>query len=232
MPPTPSQGIKVHVNEDNITDVQATITGPGKQQLRSRDGSPLLPALFGLCAQCWQRRRRLGVVRALTPANDTSLFAPTVGTPYEGGVFRMKLVMGPDFPAAPPKGFFVTKIFHPNVAPNGAICVNTLKKDWKPEHGLEHVLTVIKCLLIQPNPASALNEEAGKLLLEAYDDFSRHAKMMTEIHAKPSAADLAAMREAEDGDPAALKAAAPKKRAGDKKVGGKKPSKKSSLKRL
>ena len=34
-----------------------------------------------------------------------------------------------------PAGFFLTKIFHPNVAKNGAICVNTLKKDWKPELG-------------------------------------------------------------------------------------------------
>lgn len=55
----------------------------------------------------------------------------------------------------------------------GAICVNTLKKDWKPDMGIEHVLTVVKCLLIHPNPASALNEEAGKLLLEQYDDFAK-----------------------------------------------------------
>lgn len=30
-------------------------------------------------------------------------------------------------------GYFLTKIFHPNVAvPSGEICVNTLKKDWNP----------------------------------------------------------------------------------------------------
>ena len=39
-------------------------------------------------------------------------------------------------------GFFLTKIFHPNVASNGAICVNTLKRDWKPEHGIRHILLV------------------------------------------------------------------------------------------
>jgi ubiquitin-conjugating enzyme E2 S len=38
--------------------------------------------------------------------------------------------------------------------------------------------------LIVPNPESALNEEAGKLLLERYDDYCRRAKMMTEIHAR------------------------------------------------
>ena len=39
-------------------------------------------------------------------------------------------------------GFFLTKIFHPNVASNGAICVNTLKKDWKSELGIKHILLV------------------------------------------------------------------------------------------
>lgn len=39
-------------------------------------------------------------------------------------------------------------------------------------------------MLIVPNAESALNEEAGKLLLEHYDDYSQRAKMMTEIHAQ------------------------------------------------
>lgn len=54
----------------------------------------------------------------------------------------MKLVLGKSFPAEPPKGFFVTKIFHPNVASNGEICVNALKKDWNPKLGIRHVLLV------------------------------------------------------------------------------------------
>ena len=47
------------------------------------------------------------------------------------------------------------------------------------------LLQTVKCLLIVPNPESALNEEAGKLLLEQYEDYSMRAKMFTEIHAKP-----------------------------------------------
>lgn len=42
----------------------------------------------------------------------------------------------------------------------------------------------IKCLLIVPNPDSALNEEAGKLLFEQYEDYYQRAKMFTEIHAQ------------------------------------------------
>jgi len=36
-----------------------------------------------------------------------------------------------------PKGYFLTKIFHPNVGQQGEICVNTLKKDWKPDLGIK-----------------------------------------------------------------------------------------------
>jgi ubiquitin-protein ligase len=98
---TPPEDIKVHVNEENFSNITADIEGP-------------------------------------------------LGTPYEGGVFRMKLILSNDFPDTPPKGYFVTRIFHPNVAKNGEICVNTLKKDWKPTLGLRHVL------LVQSYPLSGL----------------------------------------------------------------------------
>jgi len=112
-----------------------------------------------------------------------------VGTPFEGGVFRIKLCLGADFPNSPPKGYFITKVFHPNVSEAGEICVNTLKKDWKPSHGLEHVLMVIRCLLVFPNAESALNAEAGKLLLEQYEEFAKRAQLMTKIHARPRRSD-------------------------------------------
>ncbi|KAK1386738.1 ubiquitin-conjugating enzyme E2 22 [Heracleum sosnowskyi] len=106
------------------------------------------------------------------------------GTPYANGVFRMKLILGHDFPYSPPAGYFLTKIFHPNVAPkNGEICVNTLKKDWNPGLGLRHVLIVVRCLLIEPFPGSALNEQAGKMLLDDYEEYARHARIYTDCHA-------------------------------------------------
>ena len=39
-----------------------------------------------------------------------------------------------------------------------------------------------------PAPCAALNEEAGKLLLEGFEDFAKKARLMTSIHAarKPS----------------------------------------------
>jgi ubiquitin-protein ligase len=40
----------------------------------------------------------------------------SVGTPYEGGLFCLKLVLSRDFPLSPPKRHFMTKPFHPNIA--------------------------------------------------------------------------------------------------------------------
>lgn len=175
------------------------------------------------------RRQHLCPVVSCT---DLLALAFAEGTPFEGGAFRMKLVLGKDFPQAPPKGFFLTKIFHPNVSKTGAICVNTLKKDWKPSHGIGHVLTVVKCLLIHPNPESALNEEAGKLLLEQYDDFARHAKMMTEIHAKPSGQLLPDSADKASETTLMQDGTVSKKRLVDKSTAAKDKKKKKNLKRL
>jgi ubiquitin-conjugating enzyme E2 S len=82
-------------------------------------------------------------------------------------------------------GRFITKIFHPNVSGAGEICVNTLKKDWKSSYGIGHILVTIKCLLIYPNPDSALDEEAGKLLQENYESYCERAKLITSVHATP-----------------------------------------------
>jgi len=109
-----------------------------------------------------------------------------VGTPYEKKYFQLKLCIPSDFPASPPKGFFLTKIYHPNVdMTNGSICVNTLKRDWVETTTLSHVLSVIRCLLIIPFPESSLNDEAGKFFMESYDEYARRARLMADVHGRP-----------------------------------------------
>jgi ubiquitin-conjugating enzyme E2 S len=152
-------------------------------------------------------------------------------TPYAGGVFRLKLTLGSDFPAQPPKAYLLTKIFHPNIAPTGEVCVNTLKRDWQPTNwSIPNILQVIRCLLIVPFPESALNEEAGKLFMESYEEYADHARMMTQVHAQRHApARLPAARPAEGlsppSDPVAEKADSNAKR-------NEKPKSRKTLKRL
>ncbi|XP_023944969.2 ubiquitin-conjugating enzyme E2 S [Bicyclus anynana] len=140
----------------------------------------------------------------------TALIDGPADTPYAGGVFRVRLALGREFPAAPPRAYFVTRIFHPNVSAAGEVCVNTLKRDWRPELGLAHALLAVRCLLIAPNADSALNADAAALLRDRYDDYFARAKLYTDIHARPSAAGAAApAATAAPAAPAATVAAAP-----------------------
>jgi ubiquitin-conjugating enzyme E2 S len=146
-------------------------------------------------------------------------------TPYAGGVFTVVLVFGDTYPEQPPKGNFKTKIFHPNVSEKGEICVNALKRDWTPDITIGHILSVVRCLLIEPNPESALNEEAGRLLLEEYQEFAKRARIFTSIHAGASGQALPALRTAESTNtPAGNVAATADRKAAEKK--------KAMLKRL
>ncbi|OAG39989.1 hypothetical protein AYO21_05862 [Fonsecaea monophora] len=106
------------------------------------------------------------------------------GTPYAEGLWRLHLKMPHDYPKSPPKATFQTRIYHPNVDPTtGAVCLETLKRDWDPKLTLKDILITISCLLIQPNPDSALNAAAGAQIQEDYDTFSTQARLMTRIHA-------------------------------------------------
>ncbi|KAE8134470.1 ubiquitin-conjugating enzyme/RWD-like protein [Aspergillus pseudotamarii] len=114
----------------------------------------------------------------------TTLLAGPQGTPYSQGLWCVHLKMPDDYPKSPPKATFKTRIWHPNVEElTGAVCVDTLKRDWKATLTLKDVLVTISCLLIYPNPDSALNSAAGALLQENYEAFARQAKLMTSIHA-------------------------------------------------
>ena len=131
------------------------------------------------------------VIYHLNETDPLDIQADIIGpnsTPYENGIFRVKLVIPNNFPLSAPKGYFLTKIYHPNISEKGEICVNTLKKDWNPaQWSLYNVFEVIKCLLIVPFPQSALNEDAGKIFMEDYAEYYKIAKIYTNIYAiKPN----------------------------------------------
>jgi ubiquitin-conjugating enzyme E2 S len=147
------------------------------------------------------------------------LLAGPEGTPFAVGVFHLDLNIPTTYPQAPPTAHFRTKIFHPNVDPaTGAVCVDTLKRDWKPELTLRDVLVTISCLLVCPNPASALNAEAGQLMEEDFKEYERKANLWAKMHAAVPAHMKSTVEEArtrEEVDKSTHKASKGKRRKDD-----------------
>ena len=48
------------------------------------------------------------------------------GTVFEDGVFVARLVFPQDYPLNPPTMRFTSKIFHPNIYPDGKVCISFL----------------------------------------------------------------------------------------------------------
>ena len=83
---------------------------------------------------------------------------------YNSKIYRVMVKIDEDFPAKPPKIYFVDTMFHPNVDFNtGEICADILKENWNPQFNLDSVMNSIHNLLVEPNHLSPLNVDAGRL---------------------------------------------------------------------
>eukprot|EP01086_Lenisia_limosa_P013691 TRINITY_DN43063_c0_g1_i1.p1 TRINITY_DN43063_c0_g1~~TRINITY_DN43063_c0_g1_i1.p1 ORF type:complete len:165 (-),score=6.52 TRINITY_DN43063_c0_g1_i1:33-527(-) len=83
---------------------------------------------------------------------------------YCGGSFVFRFQIPINFPHSPPKIVCLSKIFHPNIDPDGNICLNILREDWNPVLSINSTVYGIQFLFLEPNCDDPLNKDAAELL--------------------------------------------------------------------
>merc|ERR1711968_430123 len=108
-------------------------------------------------------------------------------TYYEGGFFKAKLDLPPDFPNNPPIMQFTSKMWHPNIHEDGKVCISILHapgtdqfneqesadERWRPILGVEAILVSVISMLSAPNGDSPANLDAGIQFRDARDEFKK-----------------------------------------------------------
>ena len=113
---------------------------------------------------------------------DAVIMGPTE-SPFTGGVFRLEIHFPSDYPFKPPKVVFKTKIYHPNIAPSGAICLDILKDQWSPALTISKVLLSICSLLTDPNPKDPLVPDIAEEYMRDRQKYEDTAKLWTARYA-------------------------------------------------
>jgi len=96
---------------------------------------------------------------------------------YYGGYFKARMTFPRDYPYKPPDFRFLRPLFHPNVYPDGRLCISILHapgedvlsgesagERWSPAQRVESVLISILSLLDDAEVSSPANVDAGVLL--------------------------------------------------------------------
>lgn len=110
-------------------------------------------------------------------------------TPFEDGVFPAIITFPSDYPLSPPKMKFTCKIFHPNIYPDGRVCISILHapgddpmgyessaERWSPVQSVEKILLSVISMLAEPNPESGANVDASKMWRDNREQFNKRAK--------------------------------------------------------
>ena len=109
---------------------------------------------------------------------QATIFGPE-DTPYAGGVFKVGIKFGDEYPFKPPIINFITPIYHCNINKRGNICLDILSKNWSPVLTIGKVLLSICSLLAEPNPDDPLVPYIADLYKSNKDVHDANAKEFT-----------------------------------------------------
>lgn len=107
------------------------------------------------------------------------VFEGSKRSPYENGFFILEFLFNNGvFPQIGPEAKFITKMFHPNVAENGHVCINILNS-WDPKTTIYEVVLGILEIMDNPVAEGGYSNEAKKLLETNVDEFYKRVEDYT-----------------------------------------------------
>lgn len=106
-----------------------------------------------------------------------------VDTPFQGGIFKVDITIGKEYPFKAPKIKFITKMYHPNINEKGAICLDILKNKWTASLTIYKTVLSICTLLNDPNPSDPLVEHIANLYNRDRKAYEKKVTEYTRLYA-------------------------------------------------
>lgn len=111
-------------------------------------------------------------------------------TPFEGEVLKGIITFPSNFPNVPPVIQFTSLIYHPNIYPDGKVCMSILhdtreenfydrpEEKWLPVHTIQSIVLSMLLIIQEPNLESPANLEAAKIMRDDKIQYYRKLRKM------------------------------------------------------